>query len=148
MTRGLALRRPGDRITLRVVRGDRDGDEPRDVEVVLGDRAKDQTGIITPETVGLTCMEMSEQLRAFLGVGADVRGVVVQSVDAGSAAQRAGLVKGDVITGGTAPIRNLDELNAVLASAERAVVLRGFRRDPSRTMQWSVSLPAMPSKPR
>ncbi|MBI2932115.1 MAG: PDZ domain-containing protein [Planctomycetes bacterium] len=48
------------------------------------------------EKTGLTLMDLSEDLRKFLGVEKD-KGVVVAEVASGSAAEQAGLQKGDVI---------------------------------------------------
>ena len=46
---------------------------------------------------GIQVEQMTDQLRNFFGVSTDL-GVLVSSVDAGSAAEKAGLKSGDVIT--------------------------------------------------
>lgn len=134
LSRALVLRRPDETVTLTLAPG---GTE---VEVVLTDRATAQKHIVTPEAVGLTCVEIDAGLRRYLGIEADRRGVVVQGVRHGSPAWTAGLQRGDIIVwGGGGAIGDLDELNASLAAAKGSVVLRGQRG--TDTLEYTVKIP-------
>jgi len=143
LSRALAMHRPGDKVTLTVA-----GDgETRDVEVTLGNRTDAQEHLVTPESVGLVCDELATALRSYLGLEQGVRGVVVRSVRAGSAAARAGLRREDVIVwGGEGAVADLEELSAAIAGAKGALVLRGYRAGESKA--WTLKLRGGKQAPR
>jgi len=141
-SRVLVLHRPGDEVTLSVML--RDGDaRPTLFKVRLGERAAAKNNVATAASIGLTCVELSPDLRRFLGFGADLRGVVVQEVAPRTPAADAGIRKGDVIAAGGGPITNLEELDAALAGAQGTIELTGIRIDPSGKVgtRYVVALP-------
>lgn len=116
-SRLLALRAPGEEIVLTV------GDE--EVRVTLADREAAQAALVSEETLGMTCVDVGPELRSFLGLADDVRGVVVREVRPGSPAAAAGLQRGDVVWwGGDGAIADLEELRAAIAGAKDTVALR------------------------
>ncbi|MHC4490898.1 MAG: PDZ domain-containing protein [Planctomycetota bacterium] len=134
LSRALVLRRPDETVTLALVP---DGTE---VKVTLADRAAAQKHFVTPETVGLTCVEIDPGLRRYLGLEADLRGVVVHGVQHGSPAFHAGFQRGDVVVwGGGGAIGDLEELQAALAAAKGSVVLRAYRGED--TLEYTVKIP-------
>lgn len=88
------LHRPGDEVTLTA--------GGKETKVKLGERTTERANVATAEALGLTCVELGAELRRYLGLDPDLRGVVVQAVKAGSAAAEAGIRPGDVITGAAA----------------------------------------------
>jgi serine protease Do len=80
--------------------------QPLAVTVVLGEQPADTTpgapGGSAPtqaaEQYGFTVQDLTPEIREQLKLGASVRGVVVAGVEEGSAAARAGIRAGDVIT--------------------------------------------------
>lgn len=54
-------------------------------------------GKVTRGYLGMTITELSEDYREAFGLGADVRGALVQSVEAGKPADKAGIQNGDVV---------------------------------------------------
>ena len=122
LSRLLVHKRPGDTIALRLAGSD------VDVRITLGDRAEAQKNLITPASIGLSCVEPSADLRNFLGLAADARGVVVQEVRAGSAAHKGRLRRGDLVNwaGGSA-VAIIEELRAAVASARGSIKLAGIR---------------------
>jgi len=136
LSRALALRAPGETLTLRVRRGD----DARDVTVELGDLAEARRDLVSEASFGLTCVDLTDGLRAFFGVDAGADGVLVQAVDPQSAAHRAGLRRGDLVyRGGDGTIANLEELRAALAGAKGTVSLT-WLRDGHRT-EGTLKLP-------
>ncbi len=124
LSRALAMRAPGDKLTLRVRRGD----DTRDVEVTLGDLTEARRELVNESNFGLTCVDLSDQFRTFFGLDADTTGVLVQQVRKSSAAHRAGLRRGDLIFwGGDGNIANLEELRAALAGAKGSLSIRWRR---------------------
>jgi S1-C subfamily serine protease len=127
--RVLVLHRPGDEVTLAT--------GGKEVKVRLGERTAEPANVATAEGLGLTCGELGAELRRFLGVDADLRGVAVHSVREGSPAAKAGIRRGDVITaGGGGGISNLEELKAALAGATGTIELSGVRA----TGAWSATV--------
>lgn len=131
LSRVLALKRPGESVQLRIGTGD--------VEVVLADRAQAQATLLDEGNLGFACVDLGSELRGFLGLPDDVRGAVVQEVQEGGIAARAGLRRGDVIVGGgDGDVADVAELRAVLASAKGKVSLRVLRD--GRTFDVDVAL--------
>lgn len=87
------------------------------------------TGTVRRGAIGVSFMngDNTALLRSF---GAD-HGVVVQSVESGSPAERAGLKRGDVITAiNSKPVRNGDDLLAIISNTEPGAKVRvDFLRD-------------------
>jgi len=111
VSRILALKRPGECVAIQVRRGE----DVVDVATTLTDRAVARRSLATPRAAGLECVALSGELRAWLGLGADLEGVVVQNASGGAAGV---LQRGDVIVrAGAARIRSLEELRAAFAGA-------------------------------
>ncbi|MGH7163063.1 MAG: PDZ domain-containing protein [Planctomycetota bacterium] len=121
LSRIIALRPAGETLRLLVQPGS------RELDVTLADRAEARLELVTPDAVGLEAVDLGEELRTFLGLDDDVRGVVVRDVRAGSAAQQARMLRGDVIVGGDGRIADLEELRAALASAKGDIALKVLR---------------------
>jgi S1-C subfamily serine protease len=140
-SRVLVLRRPGEEVKLSVLRRDFDA-APTPYTVRLGERSEARARIATAASIGLTCVELGGELRRFLGLEVDVRGVVVQDAAAGSPAAEAGMQRGDVITTGNGgPIADLEELNAALAGARGKVELSGVRSAGANSAtQWTATI--------
>ena len=101
-------------------------------------------GVVRRGTLGVESQDIDERLSRALGVGADA-GVVVTRVYPGSAAERAGLRAGDVITaangqriGGRDALRNFEGLQS-LGSQVTLDVLRD-----GRTLRLSTGLQEQP----
>ncbi len=136
LSRVLVLRRPGDEVTLSV--------GGKEIKVRLGERSAARSTFANTDTVGLSCLDLSADLRRFLGHPDDLRGVVVQDVTPGSSAAEAGLQRGDVITrGGGGEIADMEELNAALAGARGKITLTGLRVTDSERLPigWSIAVP-------
>jgi serine protease Do len=91
---------PGTTVHLNVVRNG----ETRDVNLTLGEAPSGKVAGKTTEgsaenspMKGVQVDELSSDIRQQLGLGPDVKGVVVTDVPAGSPASEAGLQRGDVI---------------------------------------------------
>ena len=120
--RALVLKRPGENVRLGIV------GKQEVVEVQLGNRSAAKHSLLTTGSLGLQCVELGEDLRGFLKLGADTRGVVVREVHAGSVAAKAGVQRGDVITeAGGGPVADLEELEAAVAGSEGVVFLKYLR---------------------
>jgi S1-C subfamily serine protease len=133
-SRVLAHHRPGEEVILRLC------EDGREIRVRLGERAAARAGIVNAGMIGLSCVDLGPELRRFLGLPDATRGVAVQEVEAGSAAEAAGFRRGDVITrGGDGDVVDLEELNAALAGARGTIALLGVRGDDR--MGWTVTLP-------
>lgn len=141
--RALARRRPGETVTLTI-----QGQEAP-VPVVLGDREKEGRDLASAASVGLEIQTLGPDLVAFLGLAKDTQGVVVRRVAPGSAAATAGLQRGDVLLdGGNGPIRDAEELDAVLGAAKEAVLLGGRRGERQVTFTLTLPAPRAPQKAR
>jgi S1-C subfamily serine protease len=109
-SRAIALMRPGESLELELAGG-------RKARLVLEDREEARVAV-TPELLGLECMELTADLRAYLGVKDELTGVVVREVRPGSPAARAGILAGDVLVArDEVGITDLEGLEAGLASA-------------------------------
>ncbi len=132
--RALVLKRPGENVRLGIV------GKQEVVEVQLGNRSAAKHSLLTTGSLGLQCVELGEDLRGFLKLGADTRGVVVREVHAGSVAAKAGVQRGDVITeAGGGPVADLEELEAAVAGSEGVVFLKYLRG--KETLGVSLKLP-------
>ncbi len=104
------------------------GGQQEGVQEQLGKRSSAKHSLLTTGSLGLRCVELGEDLRGFLKLGADTRGVVVREVHAGSVAAKAGVQRGDVITeAGGGPVADLEELEAAVAGSEGVVFLKYLR---------------------
>jgi len=135
LSRVLVLHRPGDQVTLSV--------GGKEVKVRLGERSAARNTFANADTIGLSCLDLSADLRRFLGYPDDLRGVVVEDVKSGSPAAEAGLQRGDVITGGGGgAIADLEELNAALAGAQGTISLLWVRGTGKKSILGDVAVPA------
>jgi serine protease Do len=131
-SRLLALRAPGDEVTLAL--------DDAELKVTLGDRDAAQAALVSEASLGMSCVDVGPELRVFLELPEDVRGVVVRDVQPGSAAAAAGIQRGDVLWwGGDGAIADLDELRAAIAGAKETIVLRAYRD--GQAVDFTVSLP-------
>jgi serine protease Do len=95
----IAMMKPGTTVRLKVFRN---GSE-RDASVVLGElpnkpaESQGAAGAPSAALQGLSVDELTAQIARQLGLPAGTHGVVVTGVDSGSAAEEAGLRRGDVI---------------------------------------------------
>jgi serine protease Do len=112
------------------------------VKVALADREKEGRDLATASTLGLTVQTLTPELAQFLEQAADVRGVVVLTVKEGSPAAKVGIKRGDVLLSEGregAPIRDPQELDAVLGAAEGTVIIQGRRG--TQGVVFAVTLP-------
>ena len=73
---------------------------------------------------GVSLSPISSILRESLGIGPDINGIVILSVVPGGAADRAGLMTGDVITGiDKTPISDMDDFFGALSSDKDNIAL-------------------------
>ncbi len=109
----------------------------------------DDGGLVIPSVrprLGIDAEDVGGQLGEFLGVP-DGEGVLVRSVNAGSAAEKGGLKAGDVITKFDGErVRSLGELREKLAAKSETATLTVTRNKAEMTL--SVELPAAPTKTR
>jgi serine protease Do len=150
LTREVARAKPGDQLRLDVIRDGRrrtvdvrSGTRPSERELAANDNSPGGPGQGAPGTqaapkalvLGMGLTPLDEAARNRLNLPADVRGVVIDSVDAASDAGMKGLRKGDVITrAGDRPIGAAADLTAAVEAAKKAGrgsvlvgVLRGGR---------------------
>ncbi len=74
-----------------------------------------RNGEVTRGTLGVSIQDLSDPLRRAFGVSDDTRGVVVTRVGPGSAAEKAGMLTGDIITGiNDQPVASVTELRSRL----------------------------------
>jgi serine protease Do len=96
--------------------------------------------------LGIDAEDIGGQLGSFFGV-ADGEGVLVRSVNAGSAAEKAGIKAGDVITKFDGErIRSLGELRERLSAKSETATLTVTRNKTEMTL--NIALPAAPTKAR
>ena len=132
----LVQKQPGESTRLEIA-----GREA-ELSVRLADRGEARAAQIKPADLGLTVVELGKDLRAFLDVGGETVGVVVRDVKPGSAAQRAGLERGDVVVaGGGGPVRDVAEFEAVVATANQHVKLTLRGRDGGKSKELVLTLP-------
>jgi serine protease Do len=122
----IAMMKPGTTVKLKVFHN---GVE-RDVPVVLGElpakAASSQSGAGTPSAAlqGLSVDELTPQIARQLGLPPKTLGVVVTSVDQGSAAEEAGLRRGDVIQEvNHKPVHNVSEFSSAVSQLGKQNVL-------------------------
>ena len=96
--------------------------------------------------LGIDAEDLSGQLGAYFGAP-DGEGVFVRDVNAGSAAEKAGVKSGDVITSLNGDrIRSLGDLREKLASKREAKTVKlGVLRNKSE-MSITVEMPPLPSR--
>ena len=122
----IAMMRPGTTVKLKVFRK---GTE-HEVTVVLGELpAKAAVGQSEPGTPsaalqGLSVDELTPQIARQLGLPAQTFGVVVSSVQSGSAAEEAGLRRGDVIQEvNNKPVRSVSDFSTAVSQLGKQNVL-------------------------
>jgi len=136
LSRELALRRPGDRVTLRIARLD------QDVLLTLGNRAEEEAFWIGPQSLGLEVIELGPSLRAYLHLPKGQRGVVVERIEEGSIAEQAGLTRGDVVTeGGGGAIADVAEFKAALVASRGWIELLVVRTGESLPLAIAIRAP-------
>jgi len=134
LSRMIVVRRPGDKVTFEVQRRGT-------VTVTLGDRKEAQKDLVTPASVGLHCIELSDALRSYLDYGSELQGVLVRSVTPGSPAAKVGLLRGDIITkGGGGTIADMEELRAAFAGAKGRILLHGKRKGTKGHFSWGMNV--------
>lgn len=98
----VAQSRVGSQVKLRILRNGKE----QDLSAVIAELPKDVAGVpgeSLPEDIqrnafsGISVIDLTKEIARQLGLGAGEKGVVVVRVDSGSAADEAGLKKGDVI---------------------------------------------------
>jgi len=121
-TRIIRLQAPGSVVELTLA-------EPeRGVTLILGDATDGAPRVVKPEEVGLHGIQLDPAFLDYLGLPAQTTGVLVKTVDEGSAAFAAGLRKGDVIIeADKTAIDGLDALRAAFAEASGKVALVWLR---------------------
>jgi serine protease Do len=136
LSRALVLRRPGEEVSLTVA------SPPRTVTATLTERAEASKRVASPSSTGLSCVELGPDLRVFLKLDGETNGVVVLDVRADSAAGKAGLRRGDLITkAGGNTVANLEELRAALAPAKGKITIEGLRDGAAFACTVAVSAP-------
>jgi serine protease Do len=99
LSRYIAGRAPGTSVHLKVLRGG----EPKDITVTLGtfpdgeEQAENEQA--KRQRLGMTLRDLTPDLAERLDLPRSARGAVISSVEAGEAAEEAGLQRGDVIVG-------------------------------------------------
>jgi serine protease Do len=123
----LAMTKPGTTVRLKVYR---DGKE-RDVSVVLGEmpskaanRPNSQEGTPGAALQGLSTEDLTPQIARQLGLPEKTYGVVISGIEQGSAAEEAGLRRGDVIQEvNHIPVHNEREFSRVISRLGNQSVL-------------------------
>jgi serine protease Do len=129
----IAMTRPNSKIELKIARKDR----PMTLWVKLGE--KQDEALAAGENAesdeliqGLAVRDIDESIRAQLNLPPRIQGVVVTRVVPVSAADRAGLEEGDVITSiGQAPIRSVSDFLKRVPKKATEILFRVFRRGAS-----------------
>jgi serine protease Do len=127
----IAMTPPGTKVQLKVLHGT----TQRDVDVALGElpakaaSGAQQEGSANAALQGLSVDELTPQIARQLNLPAGIQGVVVSDVEEGSAADEAGLRRGDVIEEvNRKPVHNMDEYNrAVNELAKQPALLLVYR---------------------
>ena len=125
----IALTSPGSKTRLAIIRKG----QKKTISVTLDE--KSESGAIaslnnsTSLVSGLGVRPLDPELRRRLRIPTRVDGVVVDNVEAGSAAYRAGIEEGNLITSvGGKPISSPSELASAVSEDADEVLLRVFRR--------------------
>jgi Do/DeqQ family serine protease len=127
----IALMKPGSKVRLAILRAEK----KLELTVTLDEKAPSAEPEAQAEAeereptpmllAGLTVRDLSRDIRKKFDVPAAVSGVVVSDVEQGSLAQRAGLVRGDVITSvDRQPVRSAADFSRLVRKDAKDVVLR------------------------
>ncbi len=130
----VAATKPGEQAKVEVFR---DGDR-QTFTVEIGELPEQNTadvGTNSIENLGLEVQELNEPIAKQLGLEADATGVVVTSVEAGSVAEKRGLLRGDIIVAiGKSTIRNMGDFRRTMRTSDldKGVRLRVMTRGMQR----------------
>jgi serine protease Do len=126
----IALTAPGTRARLAVLRQG----QSKELSVTLEEK-KDEAAVAAqgeggePLLSGLSVQDLGPDVRRRLQIPGRVDGVVVSGVEPGSAAERAGLEEGDVITGvDRQKVKNAQEFAKAASRGTKELLLRVFKR--------------------
>lgn len=128
-TRDLRLRianvAPGERVGVTVLRDGREQDLDIQLGELPGEKPVRQAKADSPSALeGVSVAEITPEIAEQLGLGADVEGVVVSRVKAGSPAADAGLRRGDVIQEvGREPVTSVADFRQAIEDADEAALL-------------------------
>jgi serine protease Do len=136
----VALITPGTEVDVRIFREGRQ--MTLDVTVGELEAATAALGRATPEVtagIGMTVEPLTPRIAQQLGISRDLEGVVVTEVEAGSVAEKSGIVRGDVVLAvGRERVRSVSDFRVAMRDAD---LDRGVRlRLNSRGMQRFVFL--------
>ncbi len=127
----VALTMPGSKTKLTVLR---DG-KKRDITLTLKEKDEDNAVASSQPKddsllAGLMVETLTPELRSKNNLKGQVHGVLVTSLEEGSAAERAGLQEGDIITGvNRDPVANTKDFDRAIDKKAEHVLLRVLRRD-------------------
>jgi serine protease Do len=126
----IALTAPGTRARLAVLRQG----QSKELAVTLEEK-KDEAAVAAqgeggePLLSGLSVQDLGPDVRRRLQIPGRVEGVVVSGVEPGSAAERAGLEEGDVITGvDRQQVKSAQEFAKATSRGAKELLLRVFKR--------------------
>jgi Do/DeqQ family serine protease len=105
-----------------------------------------RAGEVRPPWIGLDLQELTEDLKSYLGLLGEKRGVLVSDVYRGSPAERAGIKRGDVILSLEGfPIEALEEYHETLGeyTANERLTFRIFRK--GKEINLAVEASSFPS---
>jgi serine protease Do len=125
LSRYVASKAPGTSIKLKVLRQG----ESKEISVTLGTfpegEEQDESQQARRQRLGMTLRDLSPDLAERLELSRGSHGVVVGSVEAGEAAEEAGLQRGDVIVAVNGrPIDGIDSFEAAVDGAKEAGLAR------------------------
>ena len=138
----IELIRSGQRLSLTVTVGKRPSEEELAKQSFDPDQKDedgsaapkdDNSGAVVEKVLGFSVMNITPQIALQLGIGSDVRGVVVSGVDLSSDAAAKGLKRGDIVLSANyhnvASAADLGrEIRAAQAANRQAVLLQVLRR--------------------
>ena len=124
----LVARTPvGKTVTLKVIRDK----GAQSFSVKVGELKEEETAVAAgkEESFGLTVQPLTPEIADSLGLGSDVKGVVVSGVEQGSSAEEAGMRRGDVILEvNREPVKDLPSYRKALKASKGKSVLFLVRR--------------------
>ena len=124
----LVARTPvGKTVTLKVIRDK----GTQSFSVKIGELKEEETAVAggKEESFGLTVQPLTPEIADSLGLGSDVKGVVVSGVEPGSSADEAGMRRGDVILEvNREPVKDLPSYRKALKASKGKSVLFLVRR--------------------